>query len=413
MASEMLRIAGRGIDGTAKAISTDNGGNVNVQLLGSVTKGKMEQLMTFTNKINGSLLESPHVSKYLINNTNTSPSSPKAFVMETSSINYTRISVKDFPAGVMATPTTSSGKYPIHLFSFDLITDLKNKGKIPKSWTVTELVNALKKITYEFIGFGEGSNGGVLTNGATLKLWDGTAWVTLGANTTNTYATIIGSCTDFSMLVANDGFLHFIVHPDYPSDATIISKIYSDYIGINVEFDADVVLTDMSKTYDDDLKAIRTVSTITKSALQRRTKIVVSSTISLSSEKIILDNYEFGDNVTAWALYGYENSRPLNHLNNGHLQLLIEFSNTSNNFNAETGGAIVFKKYLDFSVDDSFNNGLMLISSATATSGTNIIVANKSFNVPIAKYMRLTIINTTSTVAFKFLPFCLVEEGNF
>jgi hypothetical protein len=38
MPDEMLRIAGRGDDGLAKAIKTDNDGNVNVQLQGSSVK---------------------------------------------------------------------------------------------------------------------------------------------------------------------------------------------------------------------------------------------------------------------------------------------------------------------------------------------------------------------------------------
>ena len=131
------------------------------------------------------------------------------------------------------------------------------------------------------------------------------------------------------------------------------------------------------------------------------------------TEYVFATDFEFSGRTTAWALYMYEMLRPTNNLENGNVEVVIEFSDTKGNYSSEVGGRLIFSQAVTLSQSDEVGKGLLVLPSTTSTQGSNIILAGEYFNVPIAKYMRITIKNNLPLQAIRFLPLSIVEEGNF
>lgn len=145
--------------------------------------------------------------------------------------------------------------------------------------------------------------------------------------------------------------------------------------------------------------------------MQRRTIITQELILNAGQSAVILDNYEFPQNVTAWALFGYGFSRNASMIVNG-LTLLIE--QTNGNYSEAGGSNLVFKQYVRFAEEeDVFNKGLVISSDPNIDTRTSLIVAGKYFNIPAAKYMRLTLFNNLATSDMRFAPLSFVEEGVF
>ncbi len=193
------------------------------------------QLMDFTGKVAGSTTANPHVAKQRAANTFDNPT---AFTSELPT--YAAVLSQD--GSFYGAGSSVNGQYGQMLFSLDLLTALKRAGKIPSTWTVTDLKNNVTAIAVMWVGYGVGSNGGVSTNGAVVKGWNSntSAWVNCGSNgasspasVTFTNATISGNITHS---IDANGFVHVLAHSTYPSDGTIASTIYTDYVMLNVTF---------------------------------------------------------------------------------------------------------------------------------------------------------------------------------
>lgn len=398
----MLKFAGRGIDGKPKAIKTDNAGNTIVSFKSGVASTKNTEITGYAGKKQGINAINPHIAK--INQTSASlTEAPSTFTAEFTDTNYANISTETTGSAVTVNTATAAGRYAKHLFGFNLLAYLKSKELIPSSWSNQDLMAEIESVTVKWLGYGEGSNAGAVAHGAALKMWKSSAgvgsWNEVGSTLSSTGAAITVTISDLVNAIQTDGFIYFMAHPSHPSDGTVTSRIYSFFANLKVDFFTE---------------KLKTSSVMSKSALQRRTAITNELFVPLNTQTVILNNYELTDNVTAWGLYGFEITRPIAHLLEGQLQLLVEYSNVSGDFGSAQGsGKTVFRKYINFSNADEMDKGLAIISDPSATAGTNIMVTGKNFNIPMARFMRLTLINKTSTVAFRFLPFSLVEEGNF
>lgn len=394
--------AGRGIDGTAKPIKTDNAGNTIVSFKSGVSTTRNTEITGYAGKKQGTNATIPHIAK--INQTSASlTEAPATFTAEFTDTNYSNISTETTGSSVTVNTASAAGRYAKHLFGFNLLAYLKGKDLIPSSWSNRDLMAEIESVTIKWLGYGEGASAGATVFGASLKMWKSTGgagnWTEIGTTLSSAGAAVTVTLTDLVNAIQDDGFIYFMVHPSHPSDGTITSRIYSFFANLKVDFFTE---------------KLKTSSVMSKSALQRRTSITNELFVPLNTQTVILNNYELTDNVTAWGLYGFEITRPIAHLLQGQLQLLVEYSNVSGDFTtAQGGGKTVFRKVVDFASADEADKGLALISDSSAASGTNMIVTGKWFNIPMARYMRLTLINKTTTVGFRFLPFSLVEEGNF
>lgn len=128
---------------------------------------------------------------------------------------------------------------------------------------------------------------------------------------------------------------------------------------------------------------------------------------------VVVSDFQFNKNVTAWALYAYERNRPTSNIVNGMVEFVIEYSDTAGNYDTAPGGRVLFKQAVTLSQDDERGKGLVVLPSSDSTQGSNIILAGEYFNVPIGSFMRITIKNNLPEQAIRFLPITIVQEGNF
>jgi hypothetical protein len=189
--------------------------------------------MTFAGKVAGSTVEVPHVMKVKHAITFDAPAT---FTAEVGSASYTNIS--DLGVNTSSSSNTTNGNYAQHLFSFDLLNDLKNRSLIPKSWDAATMKAALKSFTVTWAGYGVGSNGGVSTSGATLKGWRASTlqWVQQNVNITSSPSAVLmlGNATDANNYLDANGGLHILAHSTYPSNGTIASTIFTDFVKVDV-----------------------------------------------------------------------------------------------------------------------------------------------------------------------------------
>lgn len=128
---------------------------------------------------------------------------------------------------------------------------------------------------------------------------------------------------------------------------------------------------------------------------------------------VLVSDFQFNENVTAWALYAYERNRPTSNIVNGVVEFVIEYSDTKGDYGSLPGGRLLFKQAVTLSQDDERGKGLVVLPSNDSSQGSNIVLAGEYFNVPIGKYMRITIKNNMVEPAIRFLPITIVQEGNF
>lgn len=183
----------------------------------------LKVLDDFVGKVNGSIVENPHIAKYIANTTLTLPS---AFSSEISLSNYNNINVQG--SGTYSYVASGVAGYsPQHLFSFNVIEQFERKyGAIPKETTAEKvdwLRNNLSLVTCNWTGYGSCPTG----NKAYLTVLTSGAWNTSVSNTassptlTSYYGT---SLTQFNGRLNSDGFMHFLSYTDSArtTDSTLL-----------------------------------------------------------------------------------------------------------------------------------------------------------------------------------------------
>ena len=168
------------------------------------------------------------------------------------------------------------------------------------------------------------------------------------------------------------------------------------------------------KTYDEALnKNIdKMVSAI---PLQKRTLLTDNVMLTPGAEIALTTNFKLPDSVSAWKLYFLEIQRPyLETLEK--LEITIEFSTTVNSyFTPNTleilNGGLIFREKVELS--DTAQTGKGLITPLdSAVNGSNIILQDEYYNVPLAEYMRVLVKNNGPSNARIVRP-TLMLEGNF
>lgn len=215
--------------------------------------GKAEQptlvhISNFENKISGSTLENPHLFRWVSDDVSTSLVFPTntSKIGELSQDQYNDI--KSLDGRVNPKTITATGAMAQRIFSFDIIQAIERKlGKIPRSTLADKVawVQAnIASLSFNWYGYGSSPNG----NKATIKAWyaSGSKWsddVWTGQTNSHTNATVtkLTSVVDGSHYIDFNGFAHFLSYAN-ASDGTTASTINTDYVELEIEFAAGVVL---------------------------------------------------------------------------------------------------------------------------------------------------------------------------
>jgi len=215
-------------------------GKVKSEVTGSNLDGQpyVSQTMDFKGKTVGVITDVPHVAKYV---SATTFGTPASFLTEFGAANYTSIVTQGDGNSTSIGNTTGLNYYAQQLFAWDVLNDLKRRGKVPQNWTVADLIANIQSLTMNAYCYGVGVNGGVPAYGATCKMWhnDTSAWFDRGTpHTASTPTAISPNLTGSLLGVAIDpatGIVNALLHPTYPSDGSGPSTIYTDYVSLTVE----------------------------------------------------------------------------------------------------------------------------------------------------------------------------------
>ena len=212
MADKMMRIAGRGADGKAKAIQTDNNGVLRVgneTFLDSTNLG-------FEGKIKG---DTSRVMSYAGTIVNSNTSLQLTEPIEVSNYN------------ILNTISTS-GLYAMALFKFNVLGQAKLDRTVPLDTTVEEYRKKIESMLFGFTGHGTSAS----SNGLTVKVHaynssGASAWKELKVTTNPTdetfEVTIPKEFDVFGMVptIDKDGFVNILVHANGPGDGTTLSRV--------------------------------------------------------------------------------------------------------------------------------------------------------------------------------------------
>jgi len=230
MADKMLRIAGRGSDGNAKAVKTDESGNVGVYLASN------------NGAISFKSLKANFESKDLSNNVNPNKAyhrtqssivSLPVFLVSSSAFTqpwYNLIKSNDGSFIPLSTSGAGAGQYKLVVFEFDLVKEVKNNLNFNGS--ITDLKNEITEMPIQFFGNGYGSDGTGGVYGVLLKVWNYVTlvWDTIGEAAN--YAEIKGLLTP-SIHISEGGKVYILAHAEYPSSDTTSSTTSTDYINLD------------------------------------------------------------------------------------------------------------------------------------------------------------------------------------
>lgn len=231
---------------TVQGVAKFQGVNARAQVITRVAN--------FENKVNGSTLENPH----LLKSNSTSNVAANSSLLIPSSSYFSEISTAGTASaskqdGTLTTPAvTLNGLMAQTLFGFNVIEEIERTlGKIPRI-TVADKVAWLKanisRFTCNWFGFGTSATG----NKAQLAWWNVplSAYtkndnVGYGVHTSGTVAKLSHSVTANANNIINsidaNGFVYFIAWAE-ASDGTIPSWISTDYVELEIELNAGVML---------------------------------------------------------------------------------------------------------------------------------------------------------------------------
>lgn len=191
--------------------------------------------INFANKVFGSYAENPH---YTATNSSATSADNSALLLPTSATwrELQNMDALDSLNGISATPAVSTaGHMAQHIFTFDLIEAVERAyGAIP-STTVEGKVAWVKEniaeVIFKWWGYGSSPTG----NKATLAFWESTGWATQYAvnHTLGTVTNLTRNFTQMTNRVTANGLIHFVVNAE-PADATVQSKLYTDFATLDI-----------------------------------------------------------------------------------------------------------------------------------------------------------------------------------
>lgn len=194
--------------------------------------------LDFVGKISGSTVENPNAAKFDGATTFKTPSTFSFEFNQTGALASYEGIIQLSDSKTSYSSSSTNNNYTQQLFSFNVLDDLKRKDTVPTTWTVDDLKRYITGMSAAWTGYGVGANASVVTNGAKVRLWTpGTsAWDSGVNNTTSSPSTITRDLTSAgpSGYIDANGAFHILAHSTYPSDGTIASTVYTDYVKLDV-----------------------------------------------------------------------------------------------------------------------------------------------------------------------------------
>jgi hypothetical protein len=188
----------------------------------------------FENKVAGSTLENPHITKHLTGG-QTTLKSPADFTTESAGDTYTKLSYLDGDVSILQ--RSGVDEIAQRLWCFDIIEEIeRNIGRIPRNTKAEKIQWAkdnIARLSAAIYAYGSGPQGNKATTvrwAAGNSSWNGTRSVT----TANTVAKMSVSTVTASDELGSDGFWYIVTYAD-PSDGITPSTVYVDYPEIEIE----------------------------------------------------------------------------------------------------------------------------------------------------------------------------------
>lgn len=133
--------------------------------------------------------------------------------------------------------------------------------------------------------------------------------------------------------------------------------------------------------------------------------------IVAGAEIVLYNDHEFDKGTGSWGLNLIETNRPSSEILT-NLKIKIVMSNTLGGYSPISGNDdVVFHAEMFLSSVDEVNKALMI--EKTTGGATNIIIAGKPFNTPLAKYLKVSVINTHVSATQQIKGVALTEFGWF
>lgn len=187
---------------------------------------KRRKKFDFFGKVAGSTWENPHKA-YIVKQDASDPSFQVA--EEINQTAYDNLAKAD--GNLHYTTTTNNENYAQQLFEFDL----SHLGL-----SLKELMKAIQRISVEWTGYGSGADNGSKAYGVQIKVWNARdeRWSGTTTGTKDSPETLTinyYTATTSRPLITTDQKIGILVQSTYPSDGTIPSEVYTDYIKLEVK----------------------------------------------------------------------------------------------------------------------------------------------------------------------------------
>ncbi|OAH53910.1 hypothetical protein AWH48_11620 [Domibacillus aminovorans] len=199
---------------------------------------QVTRIANFEEKVTGSTLENPHISKASI--ASTVLSAPNLVTTESSQSSYTLLNQLD--GTVVAVAASGSGTIAQRLFSFDLIAEIeRHVGTIPRA-DVAGKVQWLKDNVLTLKGSWHGFGSSVGGNKASWTFWNNSTTAWFPTPQTHSLATVsklslhLSGATVINM-IGSDGIVHYLAYAE-ASDGVMASTLNTDYIDFEIELKA-------------------------------------------------------------------------------------------------------------------------------------------------------------------------------
>lgn len=198
--------------------------------------------ITFVGKVSGSVVVNPHIF-YRAAGVLAGPT----VGVEQNATELARIISEDTVSSVYNAATTA-GTVSAHKFHFNIVEHIERTYGIIPAATLAEKVAWVKKNISELAVIWTGNGSSASGNKATVRFWNGTAWVQFNNNAITTAASPtrvsdkVLTPAQMDLAIDNTGFAYVAAYGE-PSDGTTASSISTDYIQLNVTLSTDMRTT--------------------------------------------------------------------------------------------------------------------------------------------------------------------------
>ncbi|SES02505.1 hypothetical protein [Salipaludibacillus aurantiacus] len=134
-------------------------------------------------------------------------------------------------------------------------------------------------------------------------------------------------------------------------------------------------------------------------------------TILPETTETLVEDFGLPENISSWSLYALEVMRPIDNLI-ADMKIIIEFSDIKGNYDVGSGNGLLFSQIFEVSDFDE-DEKVFVTSRGELGVGSNIIIKDKFFTQPIAKYLRIRVKNTRTSSNMRLQKPTLLLEGNF